>query len=156
MTLDRAHPVAAAFVFLLLVIGAASTGAFVGPGAWYDALVKPSWNPPAWVFGPVWTTLYLMIAAAGWLVWRRGAEGRTALLFWGVQLALNAVWTLLFFGLHRPGWALLDIAALGLSILAFVWTAWPASRAAALLFVPYLLWVGFATALNAALWRLNP
>jgi len=154
--MERLRPLLAAAVFLLLVFGAASTGAFVRPGAWYASLVKPSWNPPAWLFGPVWTTLYLMIAAAGWLVWRRGALGRTALVFWGLQIALNASWTLLFFGLHRPLWALFDIAALWLSILAFVWTAWPASRAAALLFVPYLLWVGFATALNAALWRLNP
>lgn len=155
MTLDRLRPFAAAVIFLLLVFGAASTGAFVPPGEWYQSLAKPAWNPPAWLFGPVWTTLYLMIAAAGWLVWRRGPEGRAALAFWGVQIALNAAWTLLFFGLHKPLWALVDIAALGLSILAFVWTAWPASRAAALLFVPYLFWVAFATALNAALWRLN-
>jgi len=156
MTVERLRPLLAAGVFLLLVFGAASAGAFVRPGAWYASLVKPSWNPPAWLFGPVWTILYLAIAAAGWLVWRRGPEGRTALVLWGAQLALNAAWTLLFFGLHRPAWALADIAVLELSIAGFALAAWPVSRAAALLFVPYLLWVGFAAALNAALWRLNP
>ena len=143
----------ALLVFVLLTAAAAVFGAMFGPGDWYVGLAKPAWTPPNWVFGPVWTVLYLMIAVAGWLVWR-GGHGRP-LLFWGIGLALNATWSWLFFGRHLTGAALVDIVALWLAIAAFIWSAWGASRTASLLFVPYLAWVTLATALNFAIWRLN-
>ena len=128
------------------------------PGEWYTGLVKPALTPPAWVFGPVWTLLYAMMATAAWLVWRRyglaNAIGPLG-LFLG-QLALNALWSFLFFGLQRPGLALLDIAALWLAILASLIAFWRLHPPAGFLLLPYLLWVSFATYLNFQLWRLNP
>jgi tryptophan-rich sensory protein len=137
---------------------AALTGAFFRPGEWYERLKKPSWRPPNRIFAPVWSVLYLMIAVSGWLVWReRGFTGAAlALTVYGVQLALNAAWTPLFFGLHRPGLGLVDIVLLWMSIVATIVLFWPIHLAAALLLVPYLAWVTFAAALNFALWRLNP
>ncbi len=142
-------------VFLLLVAGAALIGVRFQPGSWYAGLVKPAWTPPNALFGPVWSVLYLCIAVAGWLVWRRGGAGAPPLVFWAGQLALNALWSWLFFGLHRPLWALCDIVLLWAAALAFAAAAWGASRLAAMLFAPYLVWVAYAAALNAALWRLN-
>lgn len=146
---------AMALFFLACALAAAAGGALWPPGEWYAALAKPSWNPPSWVFGPVWTTLYLMIAAAGWLVWRAAGPGRRALALWVVQMALNALWTPAFFGAHQPFVGLVVITALWGTVLAFASAAWRVSRAASLLFVPYLLWVSFAAALNAALWWMN-
>jgi benzodiazapine receptor len=144
-------------VFLVVVAAAAVTGAQFQPGDWYAALDKPSWTPPNAVFGPVWTLLYLGIAVAGWLVWQRRAETRSpAFALWVAQLLLNTAWSWLFFGLHRPGLALVDIVVLLATIVAFVVTALPVSRLAAGLFVPYALWVGYASALNLAIWRTNP
>lgn len=137
---------------------AAWSGAIVSPGVapgdWYEGLVKPAWNPPAWVFGPVWTVLYVMIAVAGWLVWR-SAGISLALGFWVLQLVLNALWSQLFFAMHRPDLALIDIAALWLSILAFILAARTTSPAAALMMVPYWAWVTFAAVLNFRIWQLN-
>lgn len=125
-------------------------------GEWYAGLVKPSWNPPNWIFGPVWTTLYAMMAVAAWLVWRRGGpRGPSALILFGVQLFLNVAWSWLFFGLRQPGLALAEILLLWLAIGATAWVFDRISRPAALLFIPYLLWVSFAAVLNWALWRLN-
>jgi tryptophan-rich sensory protein len=122
---------------------------------WYPALVKPSWTPPGWVFGPVWTLLYPMVAVAGWLAWREGRSRRGTLLYL-LQLALNAAWPWIFFGERRLGWALVAIAGLWLAILGTIVAFWrTTSRGAALLLVPYLAWVGFALALNAAIWWLN-
>ncbi len=136
---------------------AATGGAFFLPGQWYASLNKPSWNPPGWIFGPVWSALYAMMAIAAWLVWRRGgfAAQRSPLRWFVVQLALNAIWTPLFFGLHAPGWAFAEILMLWLAIAATVVAFWRVSRPAAGLLVPYLLWVGFASWLNYTLWRLN-
>jgi tryptophan-rich sensory protein len=146
----------ALLVFLLLVAAAAAAGGHFLPGAWYASLVKPAWTPPNWIFGPVWTLLYIGIAVAGWLVWRRsGPRVGPSLALWGAQLVLNAAWSWFFFGRHQPGVALADIAALLACIVAFVIVTYRDSRPAALLFVPYALWVAFATALNHALWRLN-
>lgn len=127
------------------------------PGEWYATLRKPSWNPPAWVFGPVWTALYTMMAVAAWLVWRRGgwAAQRRPLALFLVQLALNAGWTPLFFGLKSPGLALAEIGLLWLAIVGTLIAFARVSRAAAWLLAPYLAWVSFAAALNFALWRLN-
>ena len=141
--------------FLALTFAAAACGALFQPGDWYATLEKPSWNPPNWVFGPVWTVLYITIAFAGWWAWRTGQEGapaekvRIALTFWGCQLLANALWSWLFFGLHRPAWALLEILILWLLILGTVRSFWGLSRGAALLLLPYLGWVSFA------LWWLN-
>jgi benzodiazapine receptor len=125
---------------------------------WYPALLKPSWNPPAWVFGPVWTVLYLMMAIAAWLVWRRRGfkQGAGALGIFALQLALNAAWSPLFFGLRNPLAGLVDIVLLWVAILATVVAFWRISRLAGALLMPYWLWVSFATALNFTIWRLNP
>lgn len=140
--------------FLGLSFLAALPGALVPPGAWYQALSKPSWNPPAWVFGPVWTLLYVSIGVSAWLVWRRRGWGRE-LGAWSAQMALNALWTPLFFGLHALGGALIEIVALWLAILGTVLLFWRARPLAGALLLPYLAWVGFAAVLNATLWRLN-
>jgi translocator protein len=140
----------------LLVLAAALFGGMFTPGDWYASLEKPSWNPPGWVFGPVWTILYVMIAIAGWLAWRGRDRSRLPITLWGGPLLLNALWSWLFFGLERPGFAFVDIVILWLLIAAFIVSAWRISRPASLLFVPYALWVGFAAALNFAIWRLNP
>jgi tryptophan-rich sensory protein len=143
--------------WLLLCFAAASPGAVFMPGEWYAALKKPAWNPPGWIFGPVWTALYTMMAVAAWLVWRRGGwkEQRRPLLIFLSQLALNALWTPLFFGLHRPGVAFAEIVLLWLAIVATVAAFRPVNRGAAWLLVPYLAWVSFAAVLNGTLWRLN-
>lgn len=125
---------------------------------WYPTLVRPSFAPPAWVFGPVWTTLYVMMGVASWRVWCQGSarpEVRSALLVYGVQLVFNLVWSWLFFGLQRPFVALLDIVVLlvliGVTTIRFA----AVSRGAALLLLPYLAWVAFATVLNGGFWWLN-
>ncbi len=145
-------------VYLLLVIAVASIGTLVGPDAWYAALSKPSWNPPGWIFGPVWSVLYLAIAIAGWRLWRATPHGPTrtvSLWLWSIQLVLNAAWTPLFFGLHQPLWALIDILSLVAIVAAsFGWFR-HCSPLAAWLFAPYLAWLLFATALNAAIVMLN-
>ena len=143
--------------WLVLSFSAASLGAFFMPGEWYATLKKPSWNPPGWIFGPVWSALYTMMAVAAWLVWKRGgfAAQRRPLTLFLVQLALNAAWTPLFFGLHRPGLAFAEIVMLWLAIAATLAAFRPVSRPAAWLLVPYLAWVSFAAVLNFTLWRLN-
>ncbi len=124
---------------------------------WYMSLEKPAFNPPSWVFGPVWTVLYIMMAVAAWLVWRasgfRGAA--LALTVYAAQLVLNLAWSGIFFGLREPGWALVEILALWAAIVATAVLFRPHSRVAAWLLVPYLLWVSFAAVLNGAIWRLN-
>lgn len=128
--------------------------------SWYANLVKPSFNPPGWVFGPVWTLLYTLMGIAAWLVWKRGSLSgppvRGALTLFLLQLALNALWSVLFFGLKSPLLALVDIAALLAAIVATIAVFRPISPAAAWLMTPYLAWVAFAAILNAAIWRLNP
>ena len=145
---------ASLIVFLLLVAAAALVGTQFKPGDWYAGLIKPAWTPPNWVFGPVWTTLYVMIALAGWLVWRSGERG-LAVAAWGVALVLNASWSWLFFGRQAIGLALLDIVALWCAIVAFTLAARTKTPVASLMFVPYLLWVSYATALNLAIWLSN-
>ncbi len=145
-------------LFVLAVATAAVVGSQFRPGAWYAALVKPAWTPPDWLFGPVWTILYVMIAISGWLVWREAGFAGAALPLaaYSLQLVLNAAWTPLFFGLHRPDLGFAGIVLLWLSIIATVVLFWPIHAGAALLLLPYLAWVTFAAALNLAVWRLNP
>lgn len=146
---------------LALPLAAGALGGFATAGSvttWYPTLAKPSFNPPAWVFGPVWTTLYLMMGVSLFLVWRREPSGarNAALGIYGIQLLLNLAWSFLFFGLQRPGVALVDIVLLDIGILATIHVFRRHSAAAAALLIPYLLWCLFATALNAAIWHLNP
>lgn len=141
--------------FLALVALAALFGASFEPGAWYAGLRKPPLNPPAWIFPPVWSALYLAIAVAGWLVWRARPATRTPLALWGAQLVLNALWSWLFFGLNRPGAALLEIVVL-LALVAATTAAFFRIRPlAGALLAPYAAWVAFAAYLNAGLWVLN-
>jgi tryptophan-rich sensory protein len=137
---------------------AASSGALFPPGKWYDSLRKPSWRPPNWLFGPAWMVLYAMIAVSGWLVWTTAAPGDrlVPMTVYGVQLALNAAWSGIFFGMKRMKLALGEMALLWLSIAANIAVFWPVHQGAALLLVPYLAWVAFAFTLNRALVRLNP
>ena len=125
-----------------------------GTSAEYQSLDQPAWAPPSWLFGPVWTVLYAMIAVSGWLVWRR-AGWTSALTLYAVQLVLNAVWTPIFFGAGQYGLALVDIVVLWALIGATAWRFRPISRPAAALLLPYWAWVTFATALNAAIWLAN-
>lgn len=150
----RAGSAAVLAAFLVLVALAASVGAAFQPGPWYEALRKPPLTPPDAVFAPVWSALYLAMAVAAWLVWRERGPDR-ALVLWAVQLAANALWSLLFFGLHVPGLALLEIALL-LGLLAATTRAFFRIRPlAGALLLPYLAWVAFASYLNAGLWLLN-
>ena len=147
----------ALFGWLALCFAAAATAVFVSTDGWYAGLQKPSWNPPSWLFGPAWSLLYILMAVAAWLVWREGgwkAQGRALRLFL-LQWFLNALWTPLFFGLHRPGLAFAEIVLLWLAIVATLWSFWRARKLAGLLLVPYLAWVTFATVLNFTIWRLN-
>jgi tryptophan-rich sensory protein len=144
--------------FFLLTAAAASIGALFQPGAWYAGLVKPALTPPDWVFPAAWTILYLMIAVAGWMLWRDRDQhplGRRAVILWGSQLVLNAAWSWLFFGLHLTGLALVEIVLLWLVILLLVINGYRVRPLASWLLVPYLVWVGFAAWLNLGIWRLN-
>ncbi|QDS99792.1 TspO/MBR family protein [Adhaeretor mobilis] len=141
-------------VFLVISGAAITIGQFYPPDAWFDSLAKPFFNPPSWVFPVVWTPLYMLIAISGWLLWRHAPKS-LAMGFWGAQMILNVLWTIVFFGYHRPGWALIEIVLLWSAIGATILSARSASRTAAILFLPYWVWVGFATLLNAAFWWLN-
>jgi tryptophan-rich sensory protein len=147
----------ALLLFAAACLVAAAAGTLFRPGEWYEALEKPSWRPPNWLFAPVWSLLYVMIAISGWLVWRQSSAAAVSLplAVYFLQLFLNAAWTPLFFGLHRPGWAAIEIALVWLSIVATIIVFSPISALAAALLLPYLAWVTFATALNIAIWRLN-
>jgi len=124
---------------------------------WYAELSKPPWTPPDGVFGPVWSLLYAMMAVAVWLIWRTvgWGAGKKPILWFAFQLALNSLWSILFFGLHSPGWAFFEILLLWLAILMTIRGFWPLSKVAGGLLVPYLLWVSFASILNAAIWQMN-
>ena len=124
---------------------------------WYATLAKPSFNPPSWVFGPVWTTLYLMMGVALFLIWRQDPTPvrNRALALFGLQLTLNFAWSFLFFAAERPDLALVNIVLLDVAIFATIHVFRPLSRPAAALLVPYLLWCLFATVLNGAIWNLN-
>ncbi len=124
---------------------------------WYQTLARPSWNPPDWVFGPVWTTLFAMMAVAAWLIWRQAGLRQAAmpLGLFIAQLALNVLWSVLFFGLRRPDLAAFEIVVLWLAIAATIASFWRRSLPAALLMLPYFLWVTFAALLSFAIARLN-
>ncbi len=147
----------AALALCFAVAGLGGYWTSLGLGPWYEGLRKPSWNPPNWVFGPVWTALYAAMAVAAWLVWRRRETRRVGLplgLF-GLQLALNLAWSGLFFAMRSPGLAFGEVVLLWGAILATTVVFGRVSRAAGWLMVPYLLWTTYAATLNLALWRLN-
>lgn len=142
-------------IFLVVTVGGGlAVGYLARPGAWYAGLRKPAFNPPNRAFGPVWTILYVLIAVAGWRVYA-AAGGEAALIVWIVALALNFLWSPIFFGLRRPTVALAIVIGLLATIIVFIVVSWPIDLAAALLFLPYFAWVAFATILNAAVVRLN-
>jgi len=146
-------------LWLVLFVAITLGGGFVigywaRPGEWYARLNKPSFNPPDWVFAPVWSLLYFLIAIAGWRVFGR-APGGAAMVLWWVALALNFFWSPIFFRLHRPSAALAVVLALLAANIGFVIASWPVDTVAALLFIPYVAWVAFASLLNAAVVRLN-
>lgn len=141
--------------FILLVPGIGLVIGFLNvPGQWYAGLNKPPFNPPDWVFAPVWTILFLMIAVAGFRTFESKPRG-AAMRLWLVQMALNFAWSPIFFSLHRIALAFVVIIALSGAILAFVWVQSRSDRVSAALFIPYAAWVGFATILNGALLLLN-
>ena len=165
----RALPVALIIPFVAATIGSVATSRSLF--GWYRRLRKPTWNPPDWVFGPVWTVLFTAMGVASWLVWRRGqlsAEEETAqdqraihtevqgaLTFYGIQLVLNTLWSVIFFGLRRLDLALIEIVPFWTTLLVTVVRFYRIHPTAGLLLVPYQLWVTFAALLNARVWQLN-
>lgn len=139
-------------------VSAVGARASITASRFYGELAQPAWSPPAWVFGPVWTTLYALMAIAAWLVWRQGGfrAQRLPLILFLVQLGLNALWSWLFFAWQLGGPAFVEVLLLWIVIAATIVTFYRVSRVAAAMLVPYLAWVSFASALNFALWRMNP
>ena len=127
------------------------------PG-WYQTINKPTWNPPSWLFGPVWTTLYVMMGIALFLVWKSDASQsvkKTAIILFAAQLVLNFFWSFIFFNQHQIGWAVVEIITMWVFILLTIFAFAPISKIAAWLLVPYISWVSFATILNYTIWKLN-
>lgn len=159
-TKKTVHPFVALAGWLVLCFAAAAIGGFASSnaGEFYNQLNRPSWAPPPWLFAPVWTLLYAMMAVAAWLVWteRGWAKGQWPLRLFVVQLAANALWTWLFFEWHLGAVAFAEIVVLWLLIAATAAVFWRIHKLAGALLLPYLLWVSFATALNYALWQGNP
>ncbi len=153
------------FFKLIIAVGVSESAGVIGSvftipaiPSWYAGLVKPALNPPSWIFGPVWTALYAAMGIAAFLVWKNGwerKEVRMTLAVFGVQLFLNAIWSIIFFGLQNPGWALVDIVLLWFAIVWTIAVFYKISRPAAWLLVPYLLWTSFAVYLNYSIWALN-
>lgn len=154
-TLLNVAALAGSFVLCFTV---AASGAFFPPDEWFRGLVRPSFAPPDWLFGPVWTVLYSMMAISAWLVWKASgfAKARTALIVFGIQLLLNATWSGLFFGRHRPDLAFAEIIILWIAIVTTIKMFRPHSKTAAYMLLPYLAWVSFASVLNFGFWSLNP
>ena len=147
-------------LFLVLAFAAAAIGALAtvtGIEGWYATLQKPAWNPPRTLFGPVWAVLYVLMAVATWQAWNSGdaKRARRTVSLYSAQLTLNALWSVLFFGLHRPGVALIEILVLWVVLLVILFRYWRIKRSAAALWLPYVLWVSYAAVLNGAIWSLN-
>jgi benzodiazapine receptor len=151
----RSGELGSLLLFLALVLGGGLVIGFAtAPGAWYETLSKPPFNPPGWVFAPVWTALYILIAIAGWRVWREG-RGSAPMKLWWAQLVLNFSWSPVFFSAHRVDVALGVIVLLLITIIGFIAINWKRDKIASLLFVPYAAWVALASVLNGAIWLLN-
>ena len=140
------------------IAAAFGSTASIQAASFYGDIVRPEWAPPAWVFGPVWTVLYLLMGIAAWLVWRVGGfrSARLALSLFLGQLVANALWSWLFFAWQLGAWAFADIVVLWILIVATILTFWRVRPLAGALLVPYLLWVSFAAFLNYTIWQLNP
>jgi translocator protein len=150
------RPALAALAAAIVASAAGRLATEIGP--WYRALEKPAWQPPDWAFGPVWTTIYALCVVAATLAWRRAPDRsarRHLLAAFGVNLLLNVGWSVVFFTLQRPDWAVVGVGLLWLSIAALIFLVWPWSRLASLLLTPYLAWVGFAAFLNLTIVQLN-
>ena len=142
-----------------LIVGGTS-GFFTATGveSWYQTIARPTWNPPGWIFGPVWTTLYVMMGISLFLVWKEDTSvelKKIAIALFTVQLVLNFFWSFIFFNQHQIGWALVEIAAMWVFILLTIFAFAQVNKAAAWLLVPYISWVSFATILNYTIWQLN-
>ena len=157
---SRQKNIAGLIGWLVVTFAASAVGAraSIEARSFYGQLVQPAWAPPAWLFGPVWTVLFALMAIAAWLVWRSGGVrgNRIALGLFFVQLALNGLWSWLFFAWHLGAWAFAEVLLLWVFILSTLLAFWGVRAFAGVLLVPYLLWVSFAAALNYALWQLNP
>ena len=151
------HSLVSLIIWIVVCLGMGASGSFLTPGEWYAQINKPTWVPPNYIFGPVWTVLYIMMGVAAWLVWKQGGFSGTApaLTFFVIQLVLNAAWTWIFFGLYQPGLAFLEILVLWLAIVITIVAFWRVRPLAAGLLIPYLFWVSFASILNYSIWRLN-
>lgn len=154
------QPILGLLAWLGLLAAAAALGGLASIGApeFYRSLTRPEWAPPGWIFGPVWTVLYAMMAVSAWLVWRKGSSPhvRTALVLFMAQLTLNVLWSWLFFAWHLGMWSVVEVGILWCSIVATIFAFWRVHPLAAGLLLPYLAWVKFAAALNFTVWRLNP
>lgn len=148
----------AGWIALSVVAGAVGAFASADAGSFYEQLQRPTWAPPAWLFGPVWSALYLMMGVAAWLVWRESADADTgpALVLYVAQLAANSLWTWLFFAWRQGAWAFAEILVLLVMIVATMFAFWRVRPVASLLLLPYLIWVAFASGLTYATWRANP
>lgn len=148
--------VLAGFILVPLAVGMIG-GLATAPSieSWYRTIAKPDWTPPDWVFGPVWTILYIMMGVAAWLVWKTRDRVAPAMALFGVQLALNLAWSLLFFGARSPGLAMIEVVFLWTSVLLTMLAFFGRQSTAGWLFVPYLAWVSFAAMLNFAIWSMN-
>ena len=146
-------------IIIPVAIGA-TAGFFTATGvdSWYQTINKPSWNPPSWIFAPVWTILYIMMGIALFLVWKSNnneALKKRAMILFFVQLVLNFFWSFIFFDQQQPGWALVEIIAMGVAILLTIFAFAKVNKIAAWLLVPYISWVSFASILNYTIWQLN-
>jgi benzodiazapine receptor len=162
MERTRARDIVEAVVSIVVCQGAGLIGSvatFPSIPTWYASLDKPPFNPPNWIFGPVWTTLYTLMGIAAFLVWRKGIRNREVKIALGifvVQLVLNTLWSVIFFGLNSLAGGLVVIVVLWIAILLSIITFFRISKVAGALLIPYILWVSFATILNFSLWQLNP
>lgn len=148
--------IAVALPLLAGAIGSAFT--FTGIDSWYQTIAKPSFNPPNWIFGPVWTTLYILMGLAFYLIWQAGLKdkfNKDSFILFLVHLAINSLWSIVFFGLQNPGLAFLVIIVLWFMILILIMRFYKIDKRAAWLLIPYILWVSFASVLNFSIWQLN-
>ena len=157
---SQGRSIAGLLVFLVICLGVGGLGGIATAPeikGWYATLTKPSWNPPNWIFGPMWTTLFVMMAVSAWLVWKRPGIKLNSLpmILFAIQLVLNSAWSWIFFNLHMIGAAFAELCVLWVAIAVTMYIFFKHSKLAGGLMIPYLAWVTFAGCLNFAIWRLN-
>lgn len=157
MTSNRSKDLLGLAFWVALTFSVAALASQFEPGEWYTNIAKPTWTPPGWVFGPVWSILYLSMGVSAWLIWRQRHKTKVyrPLAFYIAQLAINGIWSWLFFGRQWIGLALIDLVALVILVAITVVMFLRVHRTAGLLLLPYLLWISFASALNFQIWRMN-